>query len=322
MIENARKLPAGAVIESDISIVGRGAAGSRSRRDSAASTASCRGAPGEETATNARRLPRSPTGSRNCQRNIPRTARGGPTNRAWAGPLRVARPMCSVRSDRPGTTSWIPDSGWPHRYEQLEPYLERANGLCEVGPFRYGAQESFPGAQAEMISGFDQPDVVTFATRALQPADEPRPPVWARALEKALGIRVLLGAHTLSLDLADDRTRIVGLRATTSRRALSSVVAGAYVLACGGLENARLLPPRRPGAAGDRNAQQRRSLLHLAPVRPLGWIELRAPTSGFIYGYEHDRKVSTAAAGSGSPPHAQSEHDDRERHRTASLARS
>ena len=279
MIENARKLPAGAVIESDICIVGGGAAGITIAHELARSTVRVVVLAGGDRRERGddRDLYRggiAPGTSHEPLEEGRRRAWGGTTS-AWHGRCVPLDPIDLAQR------SWIPDSGWPIGYEELEPYLERANGLCEAGPFRYDAPETFPSCQAEMISGFDGPDMVTSRLARFSP-----PTNFARrygpALEKAEGMRILLGAHAVSLDLADNRTRIVGLRAATWRGKSLSVVAGTYVLACGGLENARLLlASRHQAAAGignERDNVGRYYMSHLFGA--LGWVELRSPGQG------------------------------------------
>lgn len=35
------------------------------------------------------------------------------------------------------TRLWVPDSGWPFGKEHLDPYYERAQGVCKIGPYAY-----------------------------------------------------------------------------------------------------------------------------------------------------------------------------------------
>jgi choline dehydrogenase-like flavoprotein len=288
MIENARKLPIGAVIKADICIVGGGAAGIAIAHELAGSARRIVLLAGGDRRERAwdRDLYRgeiAPGTSHEPLEEGRRRAWGGTTS-AWSGrcvPLDPIDLECRT---------WVPHSGWPISYEELQPYLERANRICEAGSFRYTTPEAFPASQSEMISGFDGPDMVTSRLERFSP-----PTNFARRYEpeikKATSVRVLLGAHALSLDLADNRTRIVGLRARNSLGAELSVVADTYVLACGGLENARLLLASRhqvpSGIGNEHDNVGRYYMSHLYGV--LGWIEVRSPDNGFVYAFERDR---------------------------------
>lgn len=290
MIEHARKLPPGVMIECDICVVGGGAAGITVAR---------------EFARGSHRVVLLAGGDRR-ERDRDRDLYRGEVapgtshepleegrRRMWGGSTTVWHGRC-VPLDRIDLElrPWVADSGWPIGYEELEPYLERANVLCEAGPFRYTAREAFPSSQREMISGFDGPDMETSRLERWSP-----PTNFARhhgpTVERSSEVRVLLGAHAISLNLADTRSRIAGLRATTASGNDLSVVADTFVLACGGLENARLLLASRhqvaSGIGNEHDNVGRYYMSHL--VGTLGWIELRSPDKGFVYDFERDNGV-------------------------------
>ncbi len=283
------KLPAGTVVDADVCVVGGGAAGiaiAHELADSPIRVVLLTGGDRRESRDD-RDLYRgevAPGTSHEPLEEGRRRAWGGTTS-AWHGRCVPLDPLDLE------ARSWVADSGWPIGYEELERYFARATDLCEAGPCRYDAREAFPDSQSEMIAGFDGPDMVSSRLERFSP-----PTNFAHrygpALERAGRVRVLLGAHALALDLADDRMRVVRVRATTSSRAALSVVAGTYVLACGGLENARLLLASRDQVAtGVGNAHDNVGRYYISHLfGTLGWVEVRSPSSGFIYGYERDEQ--------------------------------
>ena len=320
MIENVRRLPVGTVIESDICIVGGGAAGITIAREARAERPAHRAAGGRGTPRTGPG-PRSPSG-RGRSGNVPRTARDVEAPRLGRGHDGMGRPVRSLRCDRPRTSGVGPHSGWPITYEELVPYLVRANEVCEAGPFDYTTREALPGAQPEMIAGFDGPDIVTSRLeRWSPPTNFARR--YGRASEKETNVRILLGAHALALDLTDNRARVAGVRAASSDGNRFSVTADTYVVACGGLENARLLlASNHQAAAGIGNHHDnvgRYYMSHLIGV--LGWVTLRSPDAGFVYDFER------TARGRVLPPPILDDVDGavraqgRERHRPALPAR-
>ena len=55
---------------------------------------------------------------------------GGTTN-LWGG---CCRPLDEEDFEE---RDWVPNSGWPFRRAELEPYYKRAHKLCQLGPFNY-----------------------------------------------------------------------------------------------------------------------------------------------------------------------------------------
>jgi choline dehydrogenase-like flavoprotein len=307
MIEQARKLPPGAVITADICIVGGGAAGIAIAHELATSAQRVvLLAGGERRERGADRdLYRgevAPGTSHEPLEEGRRRAWGGTTS-AWSGRCVPLDPIDLERR------AWVPHSGWPISYGELQPFVERANRVCEAGQSRYTTREAFPQSQTEMIAGFDGPDMSTSRLERFSP-----PTNFARrygpALEKAKDIRVLLGAHAVALDLADNRRRIARVRAKSSTGRDLSVIANTYVLACGGLENARLLLASRHqcpnGIGNEHDNVGRYYMAHLYGI--LGWIELRAPDDGFVYGYERDEDGVYCRRRFWLTPEAQTEH--------------
>ena len=185
--------------------------------------------------------------------------------------------------------SWIPFSGWPIRAEDLRLYLGSATKLCEAGRPIYDAREAFPDRQHEMIVGFDGPDVISSALERWGP-----PTNFAKRyrmlLEKARNITVLLNATAtrLQLDQASGKVSEVNVAVTDSHR--FSIRAQHVVLACGGLENARLLLASnnvaRSGIGNGSDKVGRFYMSHTGGIH--AWASLHDSTRGFIYEFERD----------------------------------
>jgi choline dehydrogenase-like flavoprotein len=134
----------------------------------------------------------------------------------------------------------VPDSGWPISYEDLLPYYPAANSLAEAGRFSYRAEEAIGAHVAPMIRGFHSSRVLTsslerfscpthFGTR------------YARRLEVAKGVTVLLGANCTGIHLQPGGRFVRAIEVSTLGGKRFSVTPRAAVLAAGGLETARLL---------------------------------------------------------------------------------
>jgi choline dehydrogenase-like flavoprotein len=159
---------------------------------------------------------------------------GGNTNH-WFG---VCRRLDDADFE---TREWIPHSGWPIRGADLRPFYEDAERLCGLDPLGPAAAREPAGVDPARLASRTQYrlPVPSFAD------------LFRERVRAAGGVQVSVHAHALGLDThADGRTvRAVRVAAADGRR--FRVEAGAFVLAAGGVENARLLlASDGAGAAG------------------------------------------------------------------------
>ncbi|MCZ8100871.1 MAG: GMC oxidoreductase, partial [Burkholderiales bacterium] len=223
------------------------------------------------------------TGQRRAPQDVTRCRRLGGTSALWTGRCGTFDPMDFHA--RP----WIADSGWPISPEDVAPYLDRAGRLLGLGPAIYDAawpeiigreddralwdprifrpvvfQYSQGGkANAEPARTFVE-DGVEGAEHigALQHAGAPRAVHFGEAhaatLRASRTIDVWLNANVTCIETneAGTHVRSVAIRSLCGRTA--RVKAPVVVLACGGIDNARLLlasrdsDPRGLGNARDR----------------------------------------------------------------------
>ncbi len=157
----------------------------------------------------------------------------GGTTRAWGGqliPLRGSEVEC-----RP----WIPNSGWPLRLEDLEPYYRRAERLLRIEGPPY--DEAVWHRLGVIPPAFDPRE---FQIRFSQWAALGRrnfAVLWRRELERSRNVSVLIDATVVGVECSRDGTHCetVAVRSRGGRQA--SIRARAFVIACGGIETARLL---------------------------------------------------------------------------------
>ena len=157
-------------------------------------------------------------------------ALGGATGH-WEGWCRPLMPHDFEARD------YFPNSGWPIQYADLLPWYARACETLEIGPFLWDAQARAKAMGASVLPTGDAID-----HRYYQYSPPTRfARVYGGALEKAENVRVIAHANVADIRLDDQRGRIESLTCRTLVKTEFQVRANRYVLALGGIENARVL---------------------------------------------------------------------------------
>ncbi|SOD92022.1 GMC oxidoreductase [Spirosoma fluviale] len=237
MIVTKNTFPPGHTLDADICIIGSGPAAismALSLDGSPFSVIMITGGNWSETISNQDlyRGAVSPRGSHEPLEENRRRQFGG-TSSAWGGRCMPFEPVDFK------ARSWVPDSGWPMTYQDLHPYYEQAAELCQIGRFEFNAQKAFPENKQEILEGLDSDGLVSY------PLERWSPPVhfgktYQKQLENSPNIRVLLDAHVISLQTQDTTDSVSHVDVSMTDKMLS-VQARDFVLATGGIENARLL---------------------------------------------------------------------------------
>lgn len=132
---------------------------------------------------------------------------------------------------------WVPHSGWPIGYDDLKPYYESAREYCQIDA-HYLGDGSFLTPLERAPLPFDADKLVNYIFAR-------SPTLFGKAyraeLEKAPNITVLLHANLLELHASASGGSVRHARIGTLHGRKGVVRAQHYVLACGGIENARLL---------------------------------------------------------------------------------
>jgi len=157
--------------------------------------------------------------------------------RAFGGGSEVWGGGCIPLDDIDFTArDWVPDSGWPLSYAELQPFYARARALFRIGhDFTAG---SFLGEPARKPLGFDAGQLVNRSI-ALSPVQFGTH--YVEELRRAANIQVLLYANLIALDGCQNGVSVRQGRIGSLCGRRGVVRARQYVLACGAIENARLL---------------------------------------------------------------------------------
>ncbi|MBV9174152.1 MAG: GMC family oxidoreductase [Chloroflexi bacterium] len=231
---DARRIPDGATLETDVCIVGAGAAGCTLARELA----------GQDF-----KVFLIESGGIRYDGRIQALAKGelasdfgfplddtrvrgfGGTTAIWMG---ACRPLDAYDFE---PHDWVPYSGWPFGRSELDPYYARAQVVCQIGPPTYELQDwEEPDAQELPLD----PQCIDTQLFQISP-----PTRFARAYREAIfsapNITTLLHANVLEIDTTDNTRVATSVRIATFNRTRFRVGARLFVLAVGGVEAPRLL---------------------------------------------------------------------------------
>ena len=155
---------------------------------------------------------------------------GGSTNH-WAG---RCRPLDDLDF---GPRAWVPLSGWPISRVDLDPFYREAQTICQLGAYDYRPETWLDPGQ--VILPFDPDKLVTRVWQFSPPTFFGE--IYRDELEGAGNIDVVLHASVVDLTTGPSGVEVQSVEFATLAGKRGQVRARRYVLACGGLENPRLL---------------------------------------------------------------------------------
>jgi choline dehydrogenase-like flavoprotein len=152
---------------------------------------------------------------------------GGSTNR-WFGGIRPLDPLDLEARD------WVPHSGWPISYDELSRWYPAAAELVQVPVPQPFPEGPVPGPRGPILRHAPRlrTRLVHYSTTRFSR--------YLRDLSRAKNIRLLLKASVLRLHSNEAATHVRWAEVDVAGRAIQ-VQARRWVLAAGGIENARLL---------------------------------------------------------------------------------
>ena len=175
----------------------------------------------------------------------PRARYFGGTTNYWSGNCRPLDPIDFEQR------AWIPHSGWPFGREELDPYYARARQVCQLGEYHPNTINcKIPADYAQLPLAGNRVRTAIF---------ELSPPTrfgktYRDTITGAANISVYLHANVVNIDTNDNISRVQHLQVACLDGPAFRVSARIYILATGGIENARLLlisDHQQPGGLGN-----------------------------------------------------------------------
>ena len=154
----------------------------------------------------------------------------GGTTVHWGG---WCRPLDAIDFEH---RDWLPASGWPFSRQHLEPYYTRAQEIFCSGVFNYYSAR-WPSGIGDLLSAtrgaFEETVFQMHPTRFRR--------VYEKAARRSRALDVVLNATVVDLKAAARGDRVSEARVVAFDHSRFDVRARVFVLAAGGIENARLL---------------------------------------------------------------------------------
>lgn len=234
MFSDLRELENNTIIETDLCLIGAGAAGISIANEFIGSNIQvCLIESGDfylELATQQLYevenvgLPRNPSVSTRLR------FFGGTTNH-WDG--RCA-PLNDIDFE---PRKWVPYSGWPFNSNELNPYYKRANSVCDLGEYIYDDR---------LLKKFNIPNPGLNTDKLQTQVWKFSPPTrfslkYRESLKKSKNIQVILNANVTNIQTNDSASHVKHIDIATLEGKKGKVKSKIVVLCCGGIENARLL---------------------------------------------------------------------------------
>lgn len=193
---------------------------------------------------------------------------GGSTNH-WAG-------WCHpLDGDDLVPRSWVPDSGWPLSWPDLEPWYTPAAGLLGFAPFTGNARPKVPA-----MAVLPLPADGDFTPRVFRKSPPTRfGTTYGPELDQSAHVRVLTDTAARAIRCDAHRVTHVEVRGPGGD---FRVRARRWVLACGGIENARLLlasDQDRPGGVGNEHDLVGRYFSDHPEMKPSARVILTPPAA-------------------------------------------
>ena len=233
MLIDARQVPKNTIIETEVCIVGAGAAGITLAREFVGEPfrVSLLESGGLEFEEETQSLYEGENIGIPYSLVAERLRYFGGTTNHWGGHCVPLRSYIFEKRD------WIPDGEWPFGLAELEPYYVRAHKVLEIGPYNYD-----PVPVAKMLNvpllPFHPDRVETVLSRYHRQLFGYR---YRDEVDQAANINVFLFATASSLSVSDDARRVTHVTVKTLAGNSFYVRPKITVLAAGGIENARLL---------------------------------------------------------------------------------
>jgi choline dehydrogenase-like flavoprotein len=147
---------------------------------------------------------------------------------------------------------WLPHSGWPFLKAHLDPFYERAHKVCQIGSYTYDIEdwESKRAVRLPLNKDRITTSISQFAPR------RPFTEQYKNEINQSKNITTFIHASVIGIETNEEADTVTCVHVASSKDHRFSLKARLFILATGGLENARILLSsnhKEAGGLGNRN---------------------------------------------------------------------
>ncbi|WP_149276889.1 FAD-dependent oxidoreductase [Pareuzebyella sediminis] len=289
---DARKLEDDSIIEGDVCIIGAGTAGisiALEWIDSKKKVILLEGGGFEYDKDVQSLYSGETTGQKYYPLQSTRLHYFGGTTGHWAGMCSPYDPIDFQERD------WVPHSGWPISREALDPFYSRAHRTLELGPYNY----DFESWKAKIPGLIPFPVDENVVWNKLWQFSEARfNSLYAETIINSKSVHLYTYANVVDILGNENLTKIHEVVAKNHSGKTCKIRAKQFILACGAIQNARLLLASRTqtsqGLGNDNDLVGRYFMEHLEHASAELWLFKPFPTK--LYTWSSDTEVRAELA--------------------------
>jgi choline dehydrogenase-like flavoprotein len=202
----------------------------------------------------------------------------GGTTGHWAG---MCSPFDQIDFKK---RDWVPDSGWPITREDLDPYYARAHEKLKLGPYRYEMdywQHEFPNMNALPF------DSNVIWHKMWQFSQARFNPLYKDTIVGAKNIHLYTYANVVNIEANENVSSITEVIVTNNAGKTHTVRAKHFIMACGAIQNARMLlasnSQAKAGLGNDNDLVGRYFMEHIEIASGELWLLQPFPTDLYTW---------------------------------------
>ena len=160
---------------------------------------------------------------------------GGTTN-SWTGRCVPLAPIDFEARD------WVPESGWPIQASDLDPYYEKAAPLFKLPEYHHINAKFWHKKNSykdEQLFFNDRSFSPVVALRSRKPVNFGS--AYLKALKQAHNIQIYTHTNVTAIEASENVSQVKNIQLACLEGSQFTIQAKVFILACGGLENPRLL---------------------------------------------------------------------------------
>ncbi|MEZ4810773.1 MAG: GMC family oxidoreductase [Allomuricauda sp.] len=204
----------------------------------------------------------------------------GGTTGHWSGMCAPLDPIDFKKRD------WVPDSGWPINRKDLDPYYEKAHQVLQLGPYNY--EYAYWNQELPNLVPFPfDPEVVW--NKMWQYSHARYGEVYQKTIVEAKNIHLYTYANAVDIKTRENGASVKEITVKNHAGKTHTVRAKYFALACGTIQNARLLLASNSqapkGLGNDNDLVGRYFQEHLEVASAELWLAKAFPTDLYTRDY-------------------------------------